>query len=138
MQGYYLNLHDQFFNQLRRRMMDIFDEGENSFISTWPPANMYDNNESLIIQIEVPGLKQKEIELSIIQDTLTISGERSSEMPEGAFIHRQERPMAKFSRTFTLPYRTDNSKIEAELSNGILTIILPKHPEEKPRMIKIR
>ena len=135
--GYTYTLQDQFFNQLRRRMMDIFEENATTHISTWPPANLFDNGESLVLQMEVPGMSEEDLNISIIQDVPTLAGERKQRLPEGVHIHRRERPASRFSRSFTLPFRVDTAKVEADLRDGLLTVMLPKHPEEQPRQIKI-
>ncbi len=135
--GYSYALHDPFFNQLRRRMMDLFDESAPTHLSTWPPANLYDNGEALVLQMEVPGLTEEDLNISIVQDVLTLSGERKNRLPEGVHLHRRERPVSRFSRSFTLPYRVNTEKVEADLANGLLTVMLPKHPEEQPRKIQI-
>lgn len=137
MLGYTYTLQDQFFNQLRRRMMDIFEENNTSHISTWPPANLFDIGESLVFQMEVPGISEENLNISIVQDVLTLTGERTSSIPKGVHLHRRERPASRFSRSFTLPYRVNTDDVNADLADGILTVMLPKHPEERPRNIKI-
>jgi HSP20 family protein len=135
--GYSYALNDQFFNQFRRRMMDLFDESAPTHLSTWPPANLYDNGESMVLQMEVPGMLEEDLNITIVQDVLTLTGERKNTLPEGVHLHRRERPVSRFSRSFTLPYRISPDKVQADLNNGLLTVMLPKHPEEQARSIQI-
>lgn len=135
--GYTYTLHDQFFNQLRRKMFDIFEENGSSHLSTWPPANLYDSGDALILELEVPGITEEELQITLTQEVLTLSGERKSTLPSEVHLHRRERPASKFSRSFTLPYRVDPKAVKATLTDGILEVVLPKHPEEKPHTITI-
>jgi HSP20 family protein len=129
---------NQYFAHQLARQMNSFFEDQAASISMWPPCNMYENAESVILTAEVPGFSQDELNLSVVQDVLTLSGERKPAKPEESIVHRRERQGAlKFSRSFTLPYRVDAGKVEAELKNGVLTVMLPRHPEEQPRSITI-
>ena len=83
-------------------------------------------------------MTEKDIQLSIHQDVLTLSGERKQEVPQGYFVHRQERAPLKFARSFTLPCKVDPEKSTATLKDGVLTITLPKAPEAQPRQISVK
>ena len=126
----------------RQRMDRLFDDFEIDYgIGTagyWPRMNVYDEDGSLMIRAEVPGLAEKDITIDLHQNTLTISGERISDAPAGYAIHRQERPFLKFSRSVALPFDVDPEKCNATLKNGILTLLMPKSAAVKPRKIKIR
>jgi len=129
---------NQYFAHQLARQMNSFFEDQAASISMWPPCNMYENAESVILTAEVPGFGQDELNLSVVQDVLTLTGERKPVKTEESIVHRRERQGAvKFSRSFNLPYRVDAGKVEAELKDGILTIMLPRHPEEQPRSIQI-
>jgi HSP20 family protein len=131
------DLNQYFAHQLARQMNALIDDQAAS-ISMWPPCNMYENGESVILTAEVPGFAQDELNLSVVQDVLTLSGARKPVKPEESIVHRRERQAAvKFSRSFNLPYRVDTGKVEAELKDGVLTVMLPRHPEEQPRSIQI-
>jgi HSP20 family protein len=104
----------------------------------WPAVNMYDAGNALTVTAEVPGLSEKEIQLTVNQNVLTISGERKSDVPEGYSVHRQERTPYRFSRSFSLPVRVAGDKTSATLKNGILTITLEKAPEAQPRQIAVK
>ncbi|MFO0762133.1 MAG: Hsp20/alpha crystallin family protein [Byssovorax sp.] len=143
-------------DQLRRRMDRLFDEYEpprtrdalrNNLAdevdrafgrARFPRLTLADAGSSLVLRAEVPGLTEKQIQLSIQKDVLTMSGERPSDAPEGYVVHRQERAPLKFGRTFTLPCKIDPEKSTATLKNGVLTVTLTKAVEEQPRQIFVK
>ena len=100
--------------------------------------NLHDAGAALVVQADVPGLAEKDLQISLNQDVLTISGERKVQAPEGYAVDRQERASVKFSRSFTLPTRVDGEKSTAEVKNGVLTVTLAKTPEAQPRQISVR
>ncbi len=133
----WFDFNQYLLNQMARHMNSFFEE-QASTLSAYPPCNLYENAEGVILTAEVPGFKEDELHLSVVQDVVTLSGERKPAKVENAVVHRQERGGAvKFSRSFTLPYRVDAGRVEAELLDGILTVKLPRHPEEAPRSIQI-
>ncbi|MBN2724040.1 MAG: Hsp20/alpha crystallin family protein [Deltaproteobacteria bacterium] len=126
--------HANLMDQLRR----MFEESsENYEISSWPLTNVFDNGESLILMAEIPGVKKDELDIEIVKDVLTLKGERRIEYPENVHLHRRERSSIRFHRSYNLPYRVDGSKIIAELENGVLKLVMPKHPEEQAKKIQI-
>jgi HSP20 family protein len=100
--------------------------------------NVWDAGPNVIIWAEVPGLAEKDIQLQMNRDVLTISGERTNEPPNGYTVVRRERPAVRFSRSVRLGIRVDVEKAAAVVKNGVLTITLPKAPETQPRQIQIR
>lgn len=106
--------------------------------SRFPMINGWVNDEGLIVTVEIPGVDPDEIDISIMDKSLTLSGSRDSqELPEGSEYIRRERSDGKFSRTIELPFRVDVDAIEAQFQNGVLKVELPRLPEEKPRKIKV-
>lgn len=104
----------------------------------WAPAlDLYQNNENVIAQVELPGMRKEDIEISLHDGTLTISGERQTEPNEGEAAERTERYLGKFRRSITLPTRVDSNKVSATYKDGILTVTLPKAEEAKPKQIKV-
>lgn len=133
------------FNELHRRMNRLFDDyepterrGRPAVARSWPPVNLYDAGDELLIRAQVPGLSEKDITLNLDQEVLTISGERKSESPEGYSVHRQERGSFKFSRSFTFPCKIDPELTSATVKDGLLTIKLGKAAEAKPRKITVK
>jgi HSP20 family protein len=105
----------------------------------WAPAvDMYETKDELIVAVELPGLNQKDIHLSITGDTLTVRGERqrSHEVTQDSY-YRGERWWGKFERTLPLPIPVEAGKVKAAYRDGVLTITLPKADEIKPKEIKI-
>jgi HSP20 family protein len=143
-------------DQLRRRMDRLFDVGDapreqDSIRSqlenrgerwfgrvAWPRLTYTDAGDKLEVQAEVPGIAEKDIQLTIQKDVLTVSGERKTNGPEGYLVHRQERAPVKFARSFTLPCKVDPERSQATLQNGVMTITLAKVPEAQPRQIAVR
>lgn len=109
---------------------------QSQLFSGWTPAlDLYQNNDNIVAVVELPGMRKEDIEISLQDGTLTISGERKDETAkEGA---RTERVTGKFRRSVTLPTRVDVSKVNASYKDGILTVTLPKAEEAKPKQIQI-
>ena len=115
------------------------DEGLMTTGEWAPPVDIYQNaDQELVLKAELPDIVPDDIELSVNNDTLTISGEKrfTNEVKEDQF-HRIERRYGTFSRSFSLPSSVDAAKISAEHKNGVLTVRLPAHEEAKPRQIKV-
>lgn len=106
--------------------------------TAWPNVSLWDNGPALVLTADVPGMTDQDIQISVHQDVLTLTGERQGKAPEGYGVERQERGRARFSRSFALPTRVDNDKATAEVKNGVLTVTLPKHPDAQPRQIAVR
>ena len=106
-------------------------------LSRWNPAvNVYQDKDQFTVVVELPGLKKEEIEISLHDDTLTISGERKREESSGQeFL--TERLYGKFQRSLTLPTAVDAEKVKASYENGLLQVVLPKAEEAKPKQIEV-
>lgn len=106
--------------------------------ASWPRISVHDAGTQLQLRAEVPGVSEKDLDISVEQSSLTIRGERKAEAPEGYSVHRQERGSYSFARSFTLPCRVDAEKTTANLKNGILELTLPKVAEEQPKQIHVK
>jgi HSP20 family protein len=103
-----------------------------------PPVDMYETSNEVVVAVELPGLNEKDIRLSITGDLLTIQGERhSSEEARDAGHYRQERWFGKFERAISLPIPVETGQVKATYRDGVLTIKLPKTEGVKPKEIKI-
>jgi len=131
---------------LREKMNRLFEDAVTSraedkdlISSAWTPAvDIYENENELVLTAEVPGLEEKDVEIRIEDNTLSIKGERKFEKEtKEENYHRIERSYGAFFRSFTLPNSIDQDKIQAEHENGILKITMPKRTELKPRKVKI-
>ena len=104
----------------------------------YPRVNMSEDENNFYVEALVPGIDPKCLDLSVMQGTLTLSGERKEPEVKGHTWHRNERGAGKFMRTIELPDSVDNDKVDAEYSNGILRITLAKPQSEKPKRISVR
>jgi len=106
--------------------------------TVYPPLNIYETGEAVVVKAELPGIQADDLDISVEGDTLTIQGKRPPRQ-EGEEIsyHRREINYGSFSRAVTLPTKIDVDKIEAKLQDGILTITLPKAEEVKPKKISV-
>jgi HSP20 family protein len=123
-----------------RRLANLQDEQDRlSELPAWAPAlDVHEDKDVYSIRVEVPGLKREDIEVSLHDGAVIISGERKSEtVNEGTEIHRQERYYGKFSRTLTLPTAVSADKVKAAYKDGVLSVTLPKAEEAKPRQIDV-
>jgi HSP20 family protein len=103
-----------------------------------PPVDVYEDEQNLVLKLEVPGVDEGDINVSVENNTLTIQGERKFEKEEKEEnFHRIERRYGSFLRTFKLPSTVDAEKVEASYEKGILKITLAKRAEAKPRQIKV-
>lgn len=126
---------------LRRRVDQLFGtigEGGLATSSGWPRIGVFDNGSALIVTAEVPGLTKEDVEITIHQDVLTLSGDRHPDAPDAYSAHRQERSPAHFARTIPLPCRVLSEQASASIAHGVLTITIPKAPEARPRLVAVR
>ena len=108
-------------------------------LSGWTPAlDLYEDKDSFVVKAELPGMKREDIEVSLHEGSLSISGERKSEEKhEGADAYRTERFFGRFQRTVALPTPVAADKVKAAYKDGVLTITLPKTEEAKPKQIEV-
>jgi HSP20 family protein len=103
-----------------------------------PAVDVYEDQHSITVSAELPGVNDKDVNISLENGVLTISGERKMENEENKEnFHRLERSYGRFIRTFTLPPTVDPENVKAEFDNGVLKIRLAKREEAKPKQIKI-
>jgi len=103
-----------------------------------PPADIYETKDEIVIVLELPGVNQKEVEISLVGDTLNVRGERRRAVEvEGDDCHRVERTFGPYFRALVLPPVVDSSRIKAVYKDGLLEIRLPKREEAKPRVIPV-
>jgi len=139
----------QFMDELRRRMDRIWDEFDTdrtgtgassgaSAASVWPRVSLSDAGANLVLKADVPGMTEKDLNVTLNEGGLAISGQRKLDTMEGYSIHRQERAGIKFARTLSLPCKVNPEQVSASVKDGVLTITLAKAPEAQPRQITIR
>jgi HSP20 family protein len=135
------------FSTLQDRMNRLFRDSYNSeggrdeslTASSFAPAvDVYEDEHQVSLKIEVPGIDEKDIDVRIENNTLTVHGERKIEKEEKEENYRRvERQYGSFTRTFTLPTTVDSEKVQANYDKGVLKIALPKKAEAKPKQIKV-
>lgn len=132
---------------MRRQMDRLWDDaaGESGLsrvsplsAATWPRVDIFDAGAELIVVADIPGVDEKNLELSLHDGVLTLSGERTSNVPEGYVAHRVERRTPRFKRSFTLPVAVDPKRTVATFKDGVLEVKLAKAEEVKPRRIAVR
>jgi len=135
------------FNDLRREMDRLFDAFNRDFglgefirpVYGRPfRVSLTDEGNELHLRAELPGFSEKDLTITVEQGSLTIRGERKTEVPEGYSAHRQERGTLQFARSFTLPSVVNPKKVEAVLKNGVLELTMPKAEEAQPREIQVK
>ena len=135
------------FDQLtsiRDEINRLFDSpagnGGSDVFNTWAPAlDLYEDKDSLVLRAEIPGIKKEDIDISIHDNVISVSGERRNEKKyEASQTSREERFFGRFTRSLKLPKQVDTSKVKASYKDGVLTVTLPKAEEAKPRQIEIK
>ncbi len=133
-------------NALQREMNRLFDESlfrpdrEDWVGGAWAPqVDIFEDENQVKLTVALPGLAQKDVKVNVENNVLTISGERRLENEEKRDKYsRIEQFYGTFTRSFTLPATVDSTKAEATMSNGVLTISLPRREEAKPKAIEVK
>ncbi len=126
----------EFMNRLLSDWLGVMEDRP---APTYPAMNVWMNEEGAIITAELPGIAPEDLDISVVGDTLTVSGERKpEELKEGETYHRRERGYGKFSRAFQLPFEVEADKVSATFKNGVLHITLPRAEADKPRKIAVK
>lgn len=113
--------------------------GEERGAAWMPNVDIHEDKDGINISADLPGMTQKDVQVNIDNNVLTLSGERKLDREDKRDnYHRIERFYGKFSRSFSLPNTVDTDKVEAHMENGVLRIHLPKREEAKPRQIEIK
>lgn len=134
------------FASLRRDVDRLFDEAWTGTPGTWrargwlPPVDINETESEIEVQVEVPGMRGDDIDVTVENGILTIAGEKRFEHKEGSEEKGNlmvERQYGRFTRSFTLPTQVDAENVTAECADGILTITLPKRSEARPKRISV-
>jgi HSP20 family protein len=116
-----------------------FNPGHFEIGPTFPSLNIYTNEQAEIITAEMPGFKPEDIDINVVGETLTISGERQEKDVEAkAEYHRQERSYGRFTRSIELLFPVEADKVDAAFENGILRIHLPRAEADRPKKISVK
>jgi HSP20 family protein len=134
------------YSTLQDRMNRLFresysPEGPEEALTTTgfaPPVDIYEDEHTITLKLEVPGIDEKDIDVRIENNTLTVHGERKIEKEEKEEnFRRVERQYGSFTRAFTLPSSVDTGQVRADYVRGVLNIKLDKKAEAKPKQIKV-
>ena len=129
-------------NRLNRIFRESYSpEGPEEALTTTnyaPPVDIYEDEHNITLKMEVPGIDEKDIDVQIVNNTLTVHGERKIEKEEKEEnFRRVERQYGEFTRSFTLPSSVDPGQVTARYDKGVLKINLAKKAEAKPKQIKV-
>jgi len=123
------------------RLFQEFSRGTDELLTSGtfvPAVDIYEDEHSITLKAEVPGMDEKDLDIKLENNTLSLSGERKFEKEEKEEnFHRIERRYGSFSRSFTLPNTVESEDVQANYENGILSIKLAKRAEARPKQIKV-
>ena len=131
---------------LQNRLNSIFQDltpgsGESEALTAGtfvPPVDVYEDAQKVVLKLEVPGIRQEDLDVRVENQTLVVKGERKMESEEKEEnFHRIERRYGSFTRSFTLPQTVDPNSVKAGYDAGVLTISITKKAEAKPKQVKI-
>jgi HSP20 family protein len=126
--------------QLNRAFGDVFGRtSEESNLTTWaPPVDIYEDEHQLVVKADLPDIDPKDLDIRVENNILTIRGERKFEkkVNENNYL-RVERSYGSFARSFSLANTVNSEAIKADYQNGVLTLVVPKREEAKPKQIKV-
>jgi HSP20 family protein len=140
-EGYY-DPFVSFRREIDRMFDDFFDMGRHSVAGAggmMPAVDVEESDKQLVVTAELPGVTEKDIQVELTGDVLSIKGEKKSETESGNG-HRKERRYGSFERTIQLPFEVKEGDIDAKFNNGVLTIRLPKQEDmqRSTRRIEVR
>lgn len=126
-------------DEMNRLFEGSFGMRDFGLFSGWSPAlDVYEDKDNVIVKLEVPGMKKEEIDISLHDGMLTITGERKQEKQAGeGETFRSERYFGRFHRSITLPAQVNGDRVKATYKDGILAVELPKTEEAKPKQIQV-
>lgn len=139
-----LNIEKEFnkmFNLLGNRFVNKESNDENGYnVAEWSPlTDIYEDDDNFKLKVDLPGVKKEDVKISYADGQISISGERKQENEsKNSKYHRVERTYGKYYRSFTLPTKILEDKIEAEFKDGQLVINIPKSEEAKPKQLEIK
>jgi HSP20 family protein len=132
-------LRDEIDNIFDRAFGQLFEGSAQGRFGGWvPTVDLFEDKDNLTVKSEIPGMNKEDIAISLHEGFLTISGERKAEeKTQTGEVFRTERYEGRFSRSLALPTKVNAERINATYKNGILTVVLPKAEEVKPRQIQV-
>jgi HSP20 family protein len=119
------------------RLFEAAEGAGRDYAGVFPPMNITQDADNFYVRAELPGVNLDDLELSAIRNKLSLSGKREISVEEASY-HRREREGGNFSRSVTLPAEIDGDRVEARYTDGMLTVVLPKAEEARPRQIAVK
>ncbi|MGK2905499.1 MAG: Hsp20/alpha crystallin family protein [Desulfuromonadales bacterium] len=107
-------------------------------LQRFPQVNLSQDQDNIHVEVLVPGVDAKDLELTVMRGVLTLSGERKDEADSKRTWHRRERGHGKFMRSIDLPSEVDAARVVAKFDNGVLLVTLPIHEQVKPKKISVK
>lgn len=134
-----MTICDEMHRQFHETAGPVRSDGAAEVAGTWePPIDLYETDDALVLQVELPGVSKDAVTVELHEHTLTLSGERAREPAvAGGQYHREEGRYGAFQRAFRMPTIVDEAKIQATYTNGILALRLPKQATATPQAIPI-
>lgn len=129
--------------QMRRDMENLMERltgitAEGSVAGVFPPMNVSEDRDHYYVRALIPGVDAAKLDVSVVNQTIAVSGTRQSAEERGVSYHRRERAEGAFSRSVTLPGSFDGERVDAKYVDGVLTLTLPKHEAAKPRRVTVQ
>ena len=125
--------------RIQNSLNHFMDQDGPTAPSEYPLINLWQYNEDAILTAELPGIAADDLDISVVNNTLTIRGTRQRpELKPQETYHRQERWQGKFVRSLELPFAVDAAKVEAGFEDGVLSVKLPRAEEHKPKKIAVK
>jgi HSP20 family protein len=122
---------------LEARLDSDWLSGATAGTGAFPPINVFQQGDSLVAILEVPGVEKDHLEIQAKDNVIRISGKKAITYPEAVSVHRRERLSGSFDRTLTVPLQIDADGIKAEYRDGVLALFIPRSESDKPRSIRI-
>ena len=125
-----------------QRALDAFRQSDwledsPSGTGPYPPVNVFRKGDDFVIIAELPGLEKSAFDIQVKANAIRITGTKSVNYSDAASLHRRERLVGRFDRSFAIPVRIDADRVKAEYRDGILALYLPRAEQDKPRSIKV-
>jgi HSP20 family protein len=132
-------LHNRINRLFDGSFFPTFSLDDGMSLGNWRPVvDIYENEDTVVVKAELPGVDKKDIKVDLKDGVLTLSGERSHEKEvKEENYYRKERTFGSFHRSFSVPAEIDPDKIKAELKDGVLKVEIPKPEEKKPKKIAV-